>query len=77
MTSHEIHSFVQRLLHRELKDGELSALTTRDLGEINLHFARYSETDFCFSTEILSATEQPSERTYSEEEILLELGVLG
>lgn len=76
MTSREIHSFIQRLLRRELKDGELLALTTRDLGEINLHIAKYGETDLCLSTKILSATEQPPKCTCSEEEILLEFGVL-
>ena len=39
MTRTEIASFIQRLMRRELGDGELSALTTRDLDDINTYLA--------------------------------------
>lgn len=79
MTPDEIHSFIQRLVCRELRPGELSALTTRDLGDINLHLAEYANTDRSLSNKImeLSKTERPvPKRSYSEEEILSEFGVL-
>lgn len=79
MTPDEIHSFIQRLACRELKPGELSALTPRDLGDINCHLAEYAETDLDPNRKILelSAVDSgPPERTYSEKEILLEFSVL-
>lgn len=75
----EIHSFIQRLLRRELKPGELSALTTRDLRDINFHLAEYANTDRSLGNKVtgLSAASRRSpKRSYSEEEILLEFGVL-
>ena len=39
MQTPEIASFIQRLMRRELGDGELSALTTRDLDDINTYLA--------------------------------------
>ena len=79
MTPEEIHSFIQRLVCRELRPGELSALTTRDLGDINLHLTEYANTDRSLSSKIMefSTTERrPARRSYSEEEILSEFGVL-
>lgn len=78
MTPNEIHSFIQRLVCRELRPGELSALTTRDLGDISFHLAEYANTDRGLSNKNIEAiTErQTPKRTYSEEEILSEFGVL-
>jgi hypothetical protein len=39
MTTAEIETFVQRLQRRELGSAELSALTTRDLDDINAYLA--------------------------------------
>lgn len=39
MTPAEIETFVQRLKRRELGSAELSALTTRDLDDINAYLA--------------------------------------
>ena len=39
MTTSEIASFIQRLMRRELGKGELAALTTRDLDDINTYLA--------------------------------------
>ena len=78
MTSDEIHSFIQRLVRRELEPGELSALTTRDLGDINVYLAEYANTDLGSGVDTLvpALGTQTAKRTYSEEEILLEFGVL-
>ena len=88
MQTPEIASFIQRLMRRELGDGELSALTTRDLDDINTYLAERAKA----SREAKGKTKQSVEqrvktiqgglqafktaRTYSEREILLELGVL-
>ena len=85
MTSDEIHSFIQRLVHRELEPGELSALTTRDLGDINGYLAEYASAEStgpCSGlspdvyTRVPALGTQVTKCTYSEEEILSEFGVL-
>ena len=108
MTRSEIASFIQRLMRRELGDGELSALTTRDLDDINTYLAERAKTSRAAQQDIQHRAEHTSEhsnygardysararidqqvkavqgglqafksaRTYSEREILLELGVL-
>ena len=83
VTTQEIQSFIQRLMRRELKKGELSTLTTRDLDDINAHLAAYASADLAVhgSYRPLSATFRPSsaaqrlKRTFSEAEILAEFGV--
>lgn len=80
----EIQSFIQRLMRRELKEGELSTLTTRDLDDINAYLAAYASADLAVygSCRPLSATFRPSsavekpKQSFSEEEILAEFGVL-
>ena len=88
MQTPEIASFIQRLMRRELGEGELSALTTRDLDDINTYLAERAKAN----REAKSGTKQSVEqrvktvqkglqafktaRSYSEREILLELGVL-
>lgn len=86
MTTPEIKSFVQRLIRRELRPGELAALTTRDLDDINTYLAECAEVnlaDYGYSSMgVVGATFRPSlvtahpKRSYSEEEILAEFGVL-
>lgn len=78
MTTPEITLFIQRLMRRELLEGELSALTTRDLDDINTYLAERAKAGRNLSR---GAARLPSPvprtaRTYSEEEILLELGAL-
>ncbi len=85
MTAAEIASFVHRLLHRELAKEELAALTTQDLATINAYLAEYAK---AYSSSIYAAATPASAhhgrrrfrdsqpRTYTEEEILAELGVL-
>ena len=100
MQTPEIASFIQRLMRRELGDGELSALTTRDLDDINTYLAerakasRAAQHSTRYNAEagvkpgLKPSVEQrvktiqgglqafKTARTYSEREILLELGVL-
>ena len=104
MTRTEIASFIQRLMRRELGDGELSALTTRDLDDINTYLAERAKASRAAQQNTRQNAEssvkpsvEPSvrpsveqrvktiqgglqafknARTYSEKEILLELGVL-
>ena len=71
MTASEISSFVHRLLRRELTKEELSSLTTADLGEINAYLAEYAKV---FASALEAAPEP--KRTYTEDEILAELGLL-
>ena len=99
MQTPEIASFIQRLMRRELGDGELSALTTRDLDDINTYLAERAKasraaqhstrhnTEAGVKPSIKPSVEQrvktiqgglqafKNARTYSEREILLELGV--
>ncbi len=94
MTTPEIASFIQRLMRRELCDGELSALTTRDLDDINTYLgerAKAKRESLLSSsqktqTSVQQGVQQRIEtvqhslqkfknaRTYSENEILQELG---
>jgi hypothetical protein len=73
MTADEISSFVHRLLRRELTKEELSAITTRDLSDINTYLAEYART---FESAINATTRAEPKRTYTEDEILAELGLL-
>jgi hypothetical protein len=73
MTADEISSFVHRLLRRELTKEELSAITTRDLSDINTYLAEYART---FESAINATTRTEPKRTYTEDEILAELGLL-
>ncbi len=73
MTASEISSFVHRLLRHELTKEELSSLTTADLGEINAYLAEYAKV---YAKAIESAPAPEPRRTYTEEEILAELGLL-
>lgn len=73
MTASEISSFVHRLLRRDLTKEELSSLTTADLGEINAYLAEYAKV---FASSIEAAPAPEPKRTYTEEEILTELGLL-
>lgn len=94
MKTPEIASFIQRLMRRELYEGELSALTTRDLDDINTYLAERAKA----KRESLPSSPQKTQtsvqqgvqqrvktvqqglqtfkdaRTYSENEILQELG---
>lgn len=70
MTPDEIASFVRRLLQRTLTKEELSALTSTDLEAINAYLAEYAKSiDY-------SPVSRPEPRTYTEEEILTELGFI-
>ena len=73
MSASEISSFVHRLLRRELTKKELSSLTTADLGEINAYLAEYARV---FSSALEAAPVPEPKRTYTEDEILAELGLL-
>lgn len=83
MTTPEIRSFIQRLTRRELIPGELAALTTRDLDNINAYLAECAEVSrapYGYGRGVASATFRSGpaapRRTYSEAEILAEFGVL-
>ncbi len=73
MTADEISSFVHRLLRRDLKKEELSAITTADLGDINAYLAEYSRV---FASAMSTAQPAETKRTHTEDEILAELGLL-
>ena len=94
MTTPEIASFIQRLMRRELCEGELSALTTRDLDDINTYLAERAKANRASlpsgpqkaRTGAQQSVQQrvktvqqglqtfKNARTYSEKEILQELG---
>ncbi|CAA9588456.1 MAG: hypothetical protein AVDCRST_MAG86-4110 [uncultured Truepera sp.] len=83
MTTPEIRSFIQRLTRRELIPGELAALTTRDLDDINAYLAECAEVTrapYGYGGGLASATSRSDpaapRRTYTEAEILAEFGVL-
>ena len=74
MTTPEIASFIQRLMRRELCEGELSALTTRDLDDINTYLAERAKANRAkIGVEKLPTLK--AAQTYSEREILSELGI--
>ena len=79
MTTPEITSFIQRLMRRELCEGELSALTTRDLDDINTYLAERAKANRTLSqrpkTGVVKSSASKVPQTYSEKEILLELGL--
>lgn len=94
MTTQEISSFIQRLMRRDLYEGELSALTTRDLDDINTYLAERAKANRATlpskPQKAQSGAQQSVQqrvktvqqglqtfkdaRTYSEKEILQELG---
>ena len=93
MTTPEIASFIQRLMRRELCEGELSALTTRDLDDINTYLAERAKANRAARPSSLPKSQSAQQsvqqrvktvqqglqtlkdtRTYSEREILQELG---
>ncbi|ADI14935.1 hypothetical protein [Truepera radiovictrix] len=86
MTPEQIRLFVYRLRHQSVSREELAALSPEDLTAINLHLFRARHRRSClggtgpvfYGSMVIS--EGPgrtySERTYSEQEILAELGAL-
>lgn len=80
VTHPEIALFIGRLMRRELAQGELSALTTRDLDAINHYLterakARLSARQRVGSSSPRAALRPPeAKRTYTEREILAEFG---
>lgn len=82
MTTAEIEAFVGRLQRRELGATELSALTTRDLDDINAYLAARlsarnspprSQSEKLNREGARRASGPPRSREYSEAEILAEL----
>lgn len=76
MTTAEIETFVQRLKRRELCSAELSALTTRDLDDINAYLAARLAALKNPSPKRCASPKRPSLASrhceYSEAEILAE-----
>lgn len=76
MTPAEIETFVQRLKRRELGSAELSALTTRDLDDINAYLAARLEAFRKPSLKRCASAKRTAlvshDREYTEAEILAE-----
>jgi hypothetical protein len=84
MTREQIQSFVERLVKRDVSGAELAALSLSDLTAINLHLLEnrravggsYREfagpEQFVYGSMVVS---REPRRTYSEAEILAELGI--
>lgn len=75
MNAADIPHFIYRLTHGELPQKELAALTTRDLDTINHYLAERLEPVLAARRETADLFTTHPARTYSEEEILLELGL--
>jgi hypothetical protein len=81
MTPEQIRLFVYRLRHQSVSRAELEVLSPKDLTAINLHLLRdryrrghSGGVDLLFYGSMV-ISEAPK-RTYSEQEILAELGVV-